>query len=277
MNYSSYLPQMKVAALAAGKMLLEAQSTSTEVPQDYKDFVTEQDFLAEKLISESLRETFPSIPLYGEEGTGEANPKSFPLEGTFWVVDPIDGTNQYFKKKEKWGVSIALVKNGVTVVAVVYLPTMGQIFSASLDLKTQMQQVHLRDEYLSEPRWIQIDPEKDIRRCSFVIDYGKSGFTQPENNPFWKTMEKLRLHNIHDDGGGTSCVYQMMLVVLGKVGAGFFQPDHFDAAAAGLIVKQAGGRATNFEGVEWQSFQPQMLASNGAIHDELLKIIQEPL
>jgi myo-inositol-1(or 4)-monophosphatase len=277
MSYSNYLPSMKTAALASGKMLLKAQSKSSEVIQDYKDFVTEQDFLAEKMISESLRETFPSIQVYGEEGTGEANPKSFPLKGIFWVIDPIDGTVQYFKGKEKWGVSIALVEDGVTVAAVVYLPTMGQLFSASLDLKTQMQQVHLRDEYLSEPTLIQITPESDIKRCTFVIDYGKPGFMEPENNPFWQTMEKLRRRNIHDDGGGTSCVFQMMLLVLGKVGAFIFQPDHFDAAAAGLIVKQAGGRVSNFEGEEWQSFQPQILASNGAIHDELLKIVQEPL
>lgn len=289
MTYASYLPSMKSAALTAGKMLLEAQSKSTEVPQDYKDFVTEQDLAAEKIIRESLGKAFSSIPLYGEEGTGEFNPASFPFEGTFWVVDPIDGTNQYFKGKEKWGVSIALVMNGVTVAAVVYLPTTGQLFSASIEAPTNIQE-HLErfrskskkpEEYLgrflSEPLQIQITPEKDIKRCSFIIDYGKPGFLKPESNPFWQTMEKLRRRNIHDDGGGTSCVYQMMQLVLGNVGACFFQPDHFDLAAASLIVKQAGGRVTNFEGEEWQSFQPQVLASNGAIHDELLNIIQKPL
>jgi myo-inositol-1(or 4)-monophosphatase len=91
-----------------------------------QDFVTVADKAAEDAIRAGLLDAFPDDGFVGEESGGERG------KGGYWVVDPIDGTSNYLRGLRHWGVSIAYVENGKTVVGVVHDSPTGRIYSALL-------------------------------------------------------------------------------------------------------------------------------------------------
>ena len=256
------IPAMKAAALRAGVMLRGEQSRSQMIAQSYKDFVTQQDLESERLIIETLRAEFPNMPFFAEESGG-----NFSQTGLIWIVDPLDGTISYYKGNPTWGISIALVQDGVSVAGVVYIPVARQLFSATIDSPTE-----LIVDGESEIRHPKVSEKSELERCNVAIGYGKPGFANPPENPFWKIWERLRLAGIHGQVM-TSCTAFMMKIVTGEVDISVDQPDFFDTAAAGLIVKQAGGRVTDFNGNDWKCHSPRTLTTNSLVHEQLLSII----
>ncbi|MBC7098263.1 inositol monophosphatase [Candidatus Bipolaricaulota bacterium] len=90
------------------------------------NIVTEADLASQELILTGLARIFPGIPAVGEEGrTGEE-----PLEGPYFLVDPLDGTLNFLHGIPFFGVSIALMEGGEPVVGVVHAPALGETFHA---------------------------------------------------------------------------------------------------------------------------------------------------
>lgn len=259
---NDYLAPMKKAALAAGQILRNEQSRVEAIKQNYKDFVTEQDLKSENTIFEILRQAFPEIPAYSEESGGELI-----QAGLCWVIDPLDGTIRYYKKHPEWGVSIALVENGVSVAGVVYIPAEEKLFSATIDTETEM-----ADNTSGEITRPQVSEKTDLGRCDIILDYGKPGLANPPESPFWQIMEKFRKAGIHGQISVSSS-FHFMEIVTGKIDAFIGQPDPFDTAASGLILKQAGGMTTGFKGEVWKWHANRTLATNGKIHPQLLSLI----
>ncbi|TSC82871.1 MAG: myo-inositol-1(or 4)-monophosphatase [Parcubacteria group bacterium Gr01-1014_20] len=261
---NDYISPMKEAALAAGKMLRDEQLEAESIDQNYKDFVTQQDLKSESKILEILGEAFPEIPAYSEEAGGE-----FSQEGLRWVIDPLDGTISYYKGNPEWGVSIALIENGVSVAGVVYLPIARQLFSATIDTPTEMTEDG--SDKIVHPK---VSVKTELTRCNVAFDYGKPGLANPPENPFWQIMEKMRRIGIHGQIPTSSTAY-FMKMVSGEIDGIIGQPDPFDTAASGLILKKAGGRVTDFRGNDWKCYANRTLATNGKIHNQLLSILND--
>lgn len=259
-NYDPALVAMAHAATTTGVMLLNEQDRAEAIEQTYKDFVTKQDEKAETMIAEQLRVYDPGIPFFGEETGGE-----FIRKGRVWVVDPIDGTLQYFKGKQEWGVSIALVENGIAVAGAIYIPAKYELFVASVDSET-MRTYH--NQGITAPP--HVSQKKNVLKCDILASPGKTGYV-----PFAPILDKLARAKIYTQDK-ICCITSLTAVATGEAGAFIFKPDHFDAAAGGLIVRQAGGRVTDLEGNEWTPFSKSILATNGLIHDELLDILKTP-
>jgi len=107
--------------LAAGYFARRAALTrETKGPQD---FVSVADREVETLIRTRLAEAFPEDGFLGEESGGGAGERC-------WVVDPIDGTNNFLRGLPLWGVSIAYAIAGEPVIGLIYLPSVGRLYSA---------------------------------------------------------------------------------------------------------------------------------------------------
>jgi histidinol-phosphatase len=127
MPWEKELDVARKAAIQAGKIGLRysSEGVQAEVKPDESP-VTKADRECERLISHMLTDAFPEDGLLGEEGTLRE-----PRSGRRWIIDPIDGTRDFLRGNDTWGVLIALEANGETVAGVCNLPAQGELYSAS--------------------------------------------------------------------------------------------------------------------------------------------------
>lgn len=117
------LPELERLARLAGAAIMEVYATDFAVERKGDDSpVTEADQKAEALILPGLRTLTPNIPIVAEE---EAAAGRIPdVAGSFWLVDPLDGTKEFIKKNGEFTVNIGLIHGGVPVAGVVYAPAL---------------------------------------------------------------------------------------------------------------------------------------------------------
>ena len=114
-------------AKKAGTLLLERPANlSVDTKTSDIDIVTQMDKLSEKLIVDSILAARPDDGIIGEEGANRPS-----KSGYTWVIDPIDGTVNYFYNMHGWSVSIAVRDESGVVVGVVYAPTLNSLFTAT--------------------------------------------------------------------------------------------------------------------------------------------------
>ena len=113
-------------AIEAGEAIMQVYGKETFAVDEKADSspVTEADLAADAIISAGLRATFPNLPLVTEE---QAESHDLSVE-TFLIVDPLDGTKEFVKRRGDFTVNIALVESGVPTVGVVYAPARGRLF-----------------------------------------------------------------------------------------------------------------------------------------------------
>ncbi|MBN9885886.1 3'(2'),5'-bisphosphate nucleotidase CysQ [Salipiger abyssi] len=126
MNYETLVQVMRRLALEAGDKIMEIYNSDDFEVKSKSDQspVTEADEAADALISAGLREAFPDTPLVTEEQS-ESHTQDVM---TFLIVDPLDGTKEFVKRRGDFTVNIALVEDGVPVRGVVYAPAKGRMF-----------------------------------------------------------------------------------------------------------------------------------------------------
>ncbi len=116
-------------ARAAGEEVLAvyAEDGEARIKADGSP-VTEADHRAEKLICAGLAELSPDVPVFAEEGCPQD--AAAPDRGSFWLVDPLDGTKEFISRNGEFTVNIGLIEDGNPVLGVVLAPAMGRIFAA---------------------------------------------------------------------------------------------------------------------------------------------------
>ena len=124
----NFLSVAESLARRAGDLCLEIQQNLGDVHyKSKKDVVTRADIASEKLIVDTLRETFPTHSIRTEEAGV--------IEGTDpryrWIIDPVDGTVNFSRGIPLWGISIALHFEGKPLVAAINLPKLGELYTAS--------------------------------------------------------------------------------------------------------------------------------------------------
>ena len=113
-------------AKSAGALLLERpEKLSVDTKSSEIDIVTQMDKASEKLIVEAILAARPDDGIIGEEGADRAS-----KSGYTWVIDPIDGTVNYFYNMHGWSVSIAIRDSEGVAVGVVYAPTINSMYTA---------------------------------------------------------------------------------------------------------------------------------------------------
>jgi len=234
--------------LAAGYFARRAALTrETKGPQD---FVSVADREVETLIRTRLAEAFPEDGSLGEESGGGAGERC-------WVVDPIDGTNNFLRGLPLWGVSIAYAIAGEPVIGLIYLPSVGRLYSAVRGGGAWCEGVPIRVSRASE-------------LAQATITVGISRRTSPDLSlPMIETV--LRSGTALRCMG--TCVVALAMVAEGTAD-GYFEAhvQPWDCLAGILIVREAGGRTNEVPGPLMLARGGPLLASTLALFDQLAQV-----
>jgi 3'(2'), 5'-bisphosphate nucleotidase len=130
-DYEALLAPLRALARQAGEAILEIYASDFAVnAKDDRSPVTEADLRAERIILAGLRVLTPEIPTVSEEAAAEGE-RTDVSGGTFWLVDPLDGTKEFVKRNGEFTVNIGLVVDGVPVAGVLFAPVPNRLFAAS--------------------------------------------------------------------------------------------------------------------------------------------------
>lgn len=265
MDLKRALKTMEAAAVEAGHLLLDVQPQAQRLRAD-KDFVTDADLKSEEVIFRVLKAQYPDIPFLSEESGGEEL-----REGYLWIVDPIDGTINFFRQDDHWGVSIGLASDGLAVAGTVYLPARRMLVSATRDSDAMLQ---YGGSGRNQRVKVQVNWQSSWEESQFWLGWGKERHGGEDHKKVYPVIEKLDRHTLYPQIRNAAAV-DMMMVVLGRI-TGYVRPvadDPFDITAAGLIVERAGGIVTEMNGKPWSPFSKSLIASNGLMHEALLQLL----
>ena len=252
-----YVKAMREAAMVAGETLLQMQGTAAVKIKEDRSRVTEADIASDTIIREMLKKQFPDIPYKSEEYKPDVNYSS----GLWWMVDPLDGTDNYVMGNPHFCVSIALIDGEVPVAGVVRDPRLGETFYASRG----------NGAFCDDTR-ISCSLRTILKECTVIIEFGR-GRRQVE----WvKTLifEHLiyKLDRMRYFG---AAALDISYVACGRFDAAIYSLLNLhDFAAAAVILNEAGGTLTDFSG-KFQAKRSEVIAGSDHIHGELLKVIHE--
>lgn len=253
-------------AREAGARLREfyAQGVETEYKGDV-DLVTVADRTVEKLIRTRLAESFPEHGVYGEEGTRDR------MEGEYrWYVDPLDGTTNFAHGFPSFCVSMGLEhrpadlaagSDGPLVAGVIYDPLRDELFTAQRGRGAQLngKKLHVsRTAHLAEALLATGFPSRKRHASPNIHFYHE--FT-------------LRSHGVRRAG---SAALDLAYVACGRLDAFWeFNLNPWDTAAGLLLIDEAGGHTTDFSGNRYRLDSREVLATNGLLHPELLRLFED--
>ncbi|PIY59813.1 inositol monophosphatase [Candidatus Woesearchaeota archaeon CG_4_10_14_0_8_um_filter_47_5] len=253
-------PVSALLARRAGAMARKLQDSVQDIRQKSEgDFVTAADAQIQDYIKKEIHARFPDHGFIGEESSekSEEDRKSFT-----WVIDPIDGTSNYMHNSPLFAVSLGLLYQDKPVLGAVCLPYFDELY---VGMKGKVSTLN------TVPIHVSSVPTLGRALVNVVV-------TTRSNNlaPTLALFEKVTQHAQKTRYLG-SCVLEMCFLASGRLDGFVFNAIHlWDFAAAQVIVEQAGGRVTDFTGqpnnMHTTDTQP-IVASNGKIHDELLKVI----
>lgn len=222
------------AARAAGQTIMRAYTELDRIEVDAKgvnDFVTSVDKEAEAAIIYQIRKSYPDHSIVGEEnGENRGTNKDY-----LWIVDPLDGTNNFVKGLPHFAVSIAMQYKGKTEVAVVYDPVRDELFSA----------VRGKGAKLNDFR-IRVNNVNDLN--SSLVATGFPFKARQHTETYMKLFTET-FSVCADMRRAGSAALDLAYVAAGRVDAFFelgLKP--WDIAAGDLIVREAGGTVTDFSG-----------------------------
>lgn len=241
----------------AGALVHEQFYASFKV--DFKErpnnLVTEVDQASERLITGIIRARFPDHGIVGEEYGNSASEASYQ-----WYIDPIDGTVNFAHHVPLCCVSIAVAFEGRVILGAVYNPMMNELFFAEEG----------RGAYFNDRR-IAVSEKADLHKAFLVTGFP---YVFPEDiNPLDIFGHFLKMELPIRRLG--SAALDLCWVADGRFDAFWennLQP--YDIAAGILILKEAGGRVTNYNNTTISVEGRQVLATNGHIHDAMLREIQ---
>lgn len=217
--------------------------------------VTEADHASEKAIFEVIKNEFPDHFILSEEA-GEIK-----MDSAYkWIIDPIDGTINFANGIPICCISIGVEYNGKIIMGTVYNPLMHEFFFAEKGLGAT-----LNDKKISVSNKTQV-----VDSC-LVTGFPYTYLDTP-NGPL-QVFEKLIRKGIPVRRLGSAAI-DLCWVATGRFD-GFYEHklQAWDSAAGFLMVEEAGGKVTDYEGNYYSVYQPHLLATNGKIHDEMLGII----
>ena len=244
------------AAREAGKVLMRMMGNAHHIVKKGEiDLVTEADLAAENTVLEIVGRNFPRDNLLSEEAgrRDEASQRT-------WLIDPLDGTTNYAHGFPFFAVSIALVIEREVVLGVVYNPYMDEFFEAAKG----------EGAYLNGDR-LQVSGALLLQDSLLATGFPYDIHERPEGVVGLLEKMIVRAQGVRRLG---SAALDLCYVAAGSLD-GFWEEDlkPWDTAAGDVILREAGGRLTNFEGEPYTPYLESVVASNGLIHDEMIRVI----
>lgn len=251
-------------------VLLEATKEAGKIIQNYfngdfkienkdtiNNLVTEVDKLSETKIIEIIKKYFPSHAIISEE-VGELKMDS-PYQ---WIIDPIDGTVNFAHGIPICCVSIGVKYNDDLLLGAVYNPMMNELFFAESGRGATLNGMP-----------ISVSTKKEFKTACLVTGFPYK-WPNTTEHPI-KVFERFVLEGLPVRRLGSAAL-DLCWVACGRFdGFWEYNLNPWDIAAGYLIVQEAGGKVTNFEGASYDVFDKETLATNGHIHEEMLQLIKK--
>jgi len=221
------------------------------------NFVTYVDRSAEKILIEGLHKILPQAGFIAEEGTIKKQDKIYN-----WIIDPLDGTTNFIHGSPPYAISIALMKGRDVLIGIIYEITMSELFYSY-----QGTLAYLNDKE------IHISKTNKVAESLIATGFPYDNFVRMES-----FMDSLKhffqySHGVRRLG---SAATDLAYVACGRYDAFYeYNLNAWDVAAGAFIVKQAGGRVSDFKGGENYIFGNEIVASNNTIFDEFQRKVNE--
>jgi myo-inositol-1(or 4)-monophosphatase len=245
-------------ARQAGALLLEGlgRGPTIELKSAY-EVVTEMDRACERLLVDVIAAHYPEHAILAEEGGGVERPSEY-----LWVIDPLDGTNNYAHGFPFFAVSIGLLRARELLIGVVYDPVRDELFSAQAGRGAWCNGRRLM---VSETATL----AGSLVSTGFPYDYG----SRTDNNRNQFDLIQARTQGVRRAG---AAALDLAYVAAGRLDAHWeLRLKPWDSAAAALMVAEAGGRLSDWRGEPWTPWSDDLVASNGRIHEELRCVLTE--
>jgi myo-inositol-1(or 4)-monophosphatase len=246
------------AAREGGKALLRKFGGALEIfHKGSVDLVTDADHASEAAIVSVIRRTFPRHDILAEEDSYGRSDSIYR-----WIIDPLDGTTNFAHGFPFFAVSIALEVAGEVVLGIVYDPFHQELFLAEKGKGAYLNNVQLRVSTVGRL-------DEALLATGFPYDRKESRANNYDHFlHFQQTAQACRragaasLDLAYTAAGRLDGYWEMKLMP-------------WDVAAGGLIVEEAGGKVTDFEGKALDIYGKEVVASNGLIHEVMIPVLAE--
>jgi myo-inositol-1(or 4)-monophosphatase len=249
-------------AREAGKILADKFGRALQVSNKGDiDLVTEADLAAERLIVERIRSYHPRHRILTEE-SGDVAEAGSATDAHKWIIDPLDGTTNYAHGYPVFCVSIALEHEGRIVVGVVYDPARDELFAAERGEGATL-----------NGRRVRVSETDELNRALICTGFPYDVRTRTDFARHFRDFI-MQAQSVRRDG---AAALDLAYVAAGRFD-GFYEEGlrPWDVAAGVLLVEEAGGRITHYDGSPFHIYKPPIAASNGLVHDRMLGVLQNP-
>lgn len=214
--------------------------------------VTKADKEAEQIIVDTIKQKFPSHGFLGEEFGSDHDDAEF-----VWIIDPIDGTKNFIHGLEFFGTVLGLKHEGKIILGISNMPAMGELLFASTEEQTSLN---------GKP--VSVSSIDSLQEAYVTV--GSFGKLQEKN--YLDALINLQSKTTNMRGYGD--VHGYHLVATGRADVMFEPSTHeWDISAYQIIIKQAGGKYSDFSGNE-SALGPTSLATNGLLHEQMLAVLK---
>lgn len=262
---SDMLETAIVAARLAGQRAMEEISYTRKSLKTPDEVVTTADPACQKIIIDHIQETYPAHGFLAEEGKNGSLLRIRPREdeAVWWVIDPIDGTNNFSNGLLCFCVSVAVVHQGCPIVGVIYDPATDSMYSTAAGQAAQLNGARIR-----------VSQDDISKFTSFGVD---SHLHPRTDKATLEIMQKTRFRCL-----GSTAMHMAYVAKGSMIGMVSTSARIWDIAAGVLLIEQAGGKVGNLEGrsifpVDLENYKSETihtLATSGKIWDPMLQLFR---
>lgn len=252
------------AVKKSGKILLceyKSFDRATIRLKSHHEILTRADLLSEEIIINEIRENFPTHGILSEE-KGKIKSSSDYL----WVIDPVDGTTNFSMHNPLWSISLAVAFKNEVILGIVYAPVLNELYIGELSKGARLVSPIAP---LRTGKKIKVSNIEESK----VLNTFCHGREEKYVRKAIKYYQYQKLHALDCRQLGSAAL-ELAYVACGRIESIMIPgANSWDVAAGVLLVREAGGWVTDFSGQEWNLDSRDILASNGKVHKEILRVI----
>ncbi|MFS0751977.1 inositol monophosphatase family protein [Oceanobacillus sp. 1P07AA] len=246
----------------AGKIIKEQMNNplNIETKSDANDLVTILDKQTEKYFVEKIKDEYPDHRIIGEEGYGDQLTE---LDGTIWVIDPIDGTMNFVHQKKFFAISVGILHNGVGEIGLIY-----DVMNDTLYHVKKGEGAYRNNELLPP-----LSMNKRLNEAIIGMNY----FWLCENRFVDYRVMQGFIRTIRGARTYGSAALELAYIAEGTLdGYLSMRLSPWDVAAGIILLQEVGGIVGNIDGKNWDPLQKSsIIASNPVLHDEIIQILKK--
>jgi myo-inositol-1(or 4)-monophosphatase len=271
LDHSELLNQVISWARDCGKILNKHLLLSFEKPIQVIDkgehgLATLADIAAEDFLISKIKKHYPDHQILSEEDAFKHDSRLYSFkEGYTWVIDPLDGTNNFYNKIPMFAVSIGILYQGKPVVGVVFNPVSGDLFYAVKGVGSWQERVIGKKTIRKQ---LKITSKNKIFKESLLSANLTSKRIEESLLRRFPEVRAMRRFG--------SAALEMSFVAAGMLEAYWeYNLQPWDMAAAGLICQEAGAKISTLSGDPYSPFHPSVIVCHSALYKDLMDVLSK--